>query len=187
MVIVRTLVLCLVATCAACSSTRLLADPQRGFATDGPRQVSLAFDRMTVEQPGPEGDRSWRVILPLRIYNGTDQTWRIHAEDFDLREAESGVELPALAARPAGTTPLAEFAPWSTGSLELPLDLRPAGDSGEALDGRRFRLRCRAEDVDGTSRLILERDLVFDEFSPLLQGLYATALGGLTLGAFLAL
>ena len=59
----------------------------------------------------------------------------------------------------------------------------PQGD----LEGRRFRLRCRAEDADGSSHLVLERDLVFDEFSPLLQGVYAALLGGITLTVFLAL
>ena len=71
--------------------------------------------------------------------------------------------------------------------MELPVPLPVERGRAEGIEGCRCRFRCRLVGANGRSDVILERDLIVDEFSPALQVTYAGVLGALTLGIFLAL
>jgi hypothetical protein len=185
------LVAVLTTVCCACSSIRLLADPQRGFEADGPRALSLRFDRLAVEPAvdadlelatlavaGMGGDRPAIVFVPLRAYNGTELPWTLHLEDFDLTAIERpDQELPPQAAGAPGRTPLVVVAPGGDAAFSLPL-LLPAGIL-DAPRGR-YRLRCRTLE-DGGVATILQRDLVLDEIRPFRQTVYVVGMGAIIL------
>ena len=188
----RALLLALIALgCGACSSIRLLADPQRGFEAAGPRTLSLSFDRLLVEpyvgdgraQPaltvaGVTGDRVAIVYVPLRAYNGTDTPWLLNLEDFDVTPIDDpDVELPPQTAAATAQTSLAIVAPGGFAALSLPLRL-PVSILEEPHG--RYRLRCRAIE-EGSATTILQRDLVLDELRPFGQTIYVIGVGALIL------
>ena len=178
-------------SCGACSSIRLLADPQRGFEAAGPRTLALGFDRLLVEpivgsgraQPtlsaaGVSGDRSAIVYVPLRAYNATDTPWTLSIEDFDVTRIEHrDEELPAQTGDSATQTPIAVVAPGGYAVLSLPLRL-PASILDEPRG--RYRLRCRVIE-DGKATTLLSRDLVLDELRPLRSAAYVIGVGAIIL------
>lgn len=190
--VVMGLVFVLLASTLGCSSTRLLADPQRGFEADGPRAMWLAFDRMTVDvRPAPEvpaltvggeGERVPTVRLPLRASNATSEPWPVHIEDFDIaRVDDRDAALPAPQAWSGDGTLLVVVPARGSARFTLPLRLPP--DATER--NGRYRLRYHLPTATGRTT-ILERDLVLDHFSPARQLVYATGFGLLLLTLSLA-